>query len=103
MKIGDLILVTNSAFFEKAEIVEKSKGIYTLSNGIKMDATCTPLNSKYKLEPFDKDKYELLLSKGTITRCLVELNSLHKHGMIDGEDAIKTAKKLLKLVNKLKK
>lgn len=103
MKIGDLVLVTHNAFFEKAEIVEKNKGVYTLSNGIKMDAMYNPLNSKYKLEPFDQEEYDLLLSKGTITRCLVELNSLHKHGMIEGRIAITTAKKLSKLVNKLKK
>ena len=37
MKVGDLLLVTGTAFFEKTKIVDRNKGIYTLENGIKTD------------------------------------------------------------------
>ena len=56
MKVGDLLLVTGPAFFEKTAIKERKKGIYTLENGIKMDRTLHPLNSKYKIEVFDEEK-----------------------------------------------
>ena len=39
MKVGDLLLVTGTAFFEKTKIVDRNKGIYTLENGIKTDRT----------------------------------------------------------------
>lgn len=47
MKVGDLLLVTGPAFFEKTAIKERKKGIYTLENGIKMDRNSS--SSKFEV------------------------------------------------------
>ena len=44
MKVGDLLLVTGPAFFEKTAIKERKKGVYTLENGIKTDRDLNPIN-----------------------------------------------------------
>lgn len=75
MKVGDLLLVTGTAFFEKTKIVDRNKGIYTLENGIKTDKTLHPLNSTYKVEPFDEEKYKKSHGTETFNQKFGEIDS----------------------------
>lgn len=59
MKVGDLLLVTGPAFFEKTAIKERKKGVYTLENGIKTDRDLNPINSKYQIEVLTKKSIKL--------------------------------------------
>lgn len=90
MKVGDLLLVTGPAFFEKTVIKERKNGIYTLENGIKMDRTLHPLNSKYKIEVFDEEKYKTMTAQRTLTRGIDKLAAINKKG-IENADIIRYA------------
>ena len=103
MKVGDLLLVTGSAFFEKTAIKEMKKGIYTLENGIKMDRTLHPLNSKYKIEVFDEEKYKTMTAQRTLTSGIEKLASINKKG-IENTDLIRyAAAKISRIIEKLEK
>ena len=102
MKVGDFVLVTGTAFFEKAEIVERKKGIYTLSNGIKTDFNLNPINSKLKIEKFNEQKYAELTADGEISRAFTALKKMVDRKSISGAQKVYLATKLNKLLNKLK-
>lgn len=94
-KVGDLVLVTGTAHFEKAEIITRKKGIYTLNNGIKMDRTLKPLNSKCKIREFHESEYEFLLCQREIPRFLKTIGDNFK--ACPHDTALKLSKKLKKL------
>ena len=73
MKVGDLLLVTGPAFFEKTAIKERKKGVYTLENGIKTDRDLNPINSKYQIEVFNEEKYKTLVAQRTLNHDLEKL------------------------------
>lgn len=101
MKVGDLLLVTGTAFFEKTKIVDRNKGIYTLENGIKTDKTLHPLNSTYKVEPFDEEKYKNLMAKRVLTRNLEKLTLINNKGIENPEIIRYAAAKLGRILEKL--
>lgn len=101
MKVGDLLLVTGPAFFEKTYIKSKEKGVYILENGIKIDRSLTPLNSKYKVEKFDDEKYRLLKAKRVVDRGLEKISTLVKEGISD-EDIIFLAGKVKRILKRIK-
>lgn len=103
MKVGDLLLVTGPAFFEKTAIKERKKGIYTLENGIKMDRTLHPLNlnSKYKIEVFDEEKYKTLIAQRTLTRGIDKLAAINKKGIEDANIIRYAAAKISRILEKL--
>lgn len=101
MKVGDLLLVTGPAFFEKTPIKSKEKGVYTLENGIKIDRHLTPLNSKYQVEKFDDEKYRLLKAKRVVNRGLEKISILVKEGISD-EDTIFLAGKVKRILKRIK-
>lgn len=101
MKVGDLLLVTGPAFFEKTSIKSKGKGVYILENGIKIDRYLTPLNSKYQIEKFDDEKYRLLKAKRVVNRGLEKISTLVKEGISD-EDTIFLAGKVKRILKRIK-
>lgn len=101
MKVGDLLLVTGTAFFEKTKIVDRNKGIYTLENGIKTDRTLHPLNSTYKVEPFDEEKYKNLMTQRFLTRNLEKLTLINNKGIENPEIIRYAAAKLGRILEKL--
>lgn len=103
MKVGDLLLVTGPAFFEKTAIKERKKGIYTLENGIRTDRTLHPLNSKYQIEVFNEEKYKNLIAQRTLNRGLEKLAIINKKG-IENPDLIRyAAAKISRIIEKLEK
>lgn len=103
MKVGDLLLVTGTAFFEKTKIVDQNKGIYTLENGIKTDRTLHPLNSTYKVEPFDEEKYKNLMAHRVLTRNLEKLTLINNRGIENPEIVRYAAAKLSRILEKIEK
>lgn len=101
MKVGDLLLVTSPAFFEKTAIKERKKGIYTLENGIKTDRDLNPLNSKYKIEIFDEEKYKTLVAQRTLTRGLDKLATFNKKGIENPNIIRYAAAKISRIIEKL--
>lgn len=101
MKVGDLLLVTGPAFFEKTAIKERKNGIYTLENGIKMDRTLHPLNSKYKIEVFDEEKYKTMTAQRTLTRGIDKLAAINKKGIGNANIIMYTAAKISRILKKL--
>ena len=101
MKVGDLLLVTGPAFFEKTAIKERKKGIYTLENGIKMDITLHPLNSKYKIEVFDEEKYKTMTAQRTLTRGIDKLAAINKKGIENAHIIRSAAAKISRILEKL--
>lgn len=101
MKVGDLLLVTGTAFFEKTKIVDRNKGIYTLENGIKTDRTLHPLNSTYKVESFDEEKYKNLMAQRLLTRNLEKLTLINNKGIENPEIVRYAANKLSRILEKL--
>jgi hypothetical protein len=101
MKVGDLLLVTGPAFFEKTAVRERKNGIYTLENGIKIDRTLHPLNSKYQIEVFDEEKYKTITAQRTLTRGIDKLAAINKKG-IENADIIRyAAVKISRILEKL--
>lgn len=101
MKVGDLLLVTGPAFFEKTAVKERKNGIYTLDNGIKMDKTLHPLNSKYKIEVFDEEKYKTMTAQRTLTSGIDKLAAINKKG-IENDNIIRyAAAKISRILEKL--
>ena len=63
LNIGDPVLVTGPAHFEKAEVIERSKGIYTLNNQMKITKDLSIIgNSRFKVTPFNDEEYDYLLA-----------------------------------------
>lgn len=103
MKVGDLLLVTGPAFFEKTAIKERKKGIYTLENGIKTDRDLNPLNSKYQIEVFNEEKYKTMVAQRNLNRDIEKLASINKKG-IENPDLIRySAAKISRIIEKLEK
>lgn len=101
MKVGDLLLVTGPAFFEKTTIKERKKGIYTLDNGIKTDRTLRPINSKYQIEVFNEEKYKTLVAQRTLNRDLEKLAAINKKG-IENPDIVRyAAAKISRIIEKI--
>lgn len=101
MKVGDLLLVTGPAFFEKTAIRERKNGIYTLENGIKMDRTLHPLNSKYKIEVFDEEKYKTMTAQRTLTHGIYKLAAINKKGIENANIIRYAAAKISRILEKL--
>lgn len=101
MKVGDLLLVTGPAFFEKTSIKSKEKGVYLLENGIKVDRSLKPLNSKYQIEKFDNEKYRLLKAKRVVNRGIEKISSIIKEGISD-DDTIFLAGKVKRILKRIK-
>lgn len=101
MKVGDLLLVTGPAFFEKTAIMERKNGIYTLENGIKMDRTLHPLNSKYKIEVFDEEKYKTMTAQRTLTHGIDKLAAINKKGIENANIIRYAAAKISRILEKL--
>lgn len=100
LNIGDSVLVTGPAHFEKAEVIERSKGIYTLDNQMKITNDLNVIgNSRFKVTPFDDEEYNYLLAVNQIPRQL----SLIKEKMDQGlsrESILKIHHKLKSLITK---
>lgn len=101
MKVGDLLLVTGPAFFEKTSIKSKEKGVYLLENGIKIDNTMKPLNSKYQIEKFNEDKYKLLKASRVVNRGIEKIYAKVKEGLSE-EETLFLAGKLKRILKKIK-
>lgn len=101
MKVGDLLLVTGPAFFEKTAIKEREKGIYTLENGIRTDGTLHPLNSKYQIEVFNEEKYKTLIAQRTLNRGLEKLAAINKKGIENANIIRYAAAKISRILEKL--
>lgn len=101
MKTGDEVLVVGPAFFEKTKIKDHKKGIFYLENGIQMNRQLQALNSKYKIEPLDKEKYELLMAKRILSRGIEKLDKIFRDGIQDPEKIKYAARKLQKILEKL--
>lgn len=101
MKIGDELLVVGTAFFEKTTVKSKNKGIWYLENGIQVDRDLKPLNSKYKVEKFDQEKYDFLMSKRILSQGLEKLNQIIKSNTLTQDQTKYFARKIQKLVEKL--
>lgn len=96
-KVGDMVLVLGPAHFEKSEIIDRKKGVFTLKNGILMDRDFYPKNSKMKIKPFNQEEYDFLVAKQQIPRFLDLIKA--RIQSLDQEKAIKLHKKLSKMVN----
>lgn len=103
MKVGDLILVTGPGFFEKSIIKEKKSGVWVLDNGIQADSTLKALNSKYKLEVYDEDKYKILCANRVLTRGLDKLQAIVQKGMDNPSDILYAASKVQRILDKIGK
>lgn len=101
MKVGDLLLVTGPAFFEKTAIKERKKGIYTLDNGIKTDRTLRPINSKYQIEVFNEEKYKTLVAQRTLNRDLEKLAAINKKGIKNPDIIRYAAAKISRIIEKI--
>ena len=101
MKVGDLLLVTGPAFFEKTAIKERKNGIYTLENGIKTDITLHPLNSKCKIEVFDEEEYKTLIAQRTLNHDLEKLAAINKKGIKNPDIIRYAAAKISRIIEKI--
>lgn len=101
MKVGDLLLVIGPAFFEKTSIKSKEKGVYLLENGIKIDNTLKPINSKYQVEKFDENKYKLLKASRVVNRGIEKISNKVKEGLSD-EDTLFLAGKVKRILKRIK-
>ena len=101
MKVGDLLLVTGTAFFEKTKIDDRNKGKNTLEYVIKTDKKQYKLNSTYNVEPFDEEKYKNLLAQRLLTRNLEKLTLINNKGIENPEIVRYAANKLSRILEKL--
>lgn len=71
LNIGDSVLVTGPAHFEKAEVIERSNGVYTLNNQMKITKDLSIIGkSRFKVSPFDQEEYDYLIAVNQIPRQL---------------------------------
>lgn len=101
MKVGDLLLVTGPAFFEKTAIKERKKGVYTLENGIKTDRDLNPINSKYQIEVFNEEKYKTLVAQRTLNHDLEKLAAINKKGIKNPDIIRYAATKISRIIEKI--
>ena len=80
MNIGDEFLVSGPTFYEKAHIIEKKKyrdkKVYLLSNNIMLSRRGEPINSKFTIEPYSKDREEYLRNLHLLPKKLRKLESV---------------------------
>lgn len=102
LKEKDALLVTGPAHYEKALVDSVLKGNkYKLNNGITIDNNLNIISivtSKFKVELFDEDKYNYLLSMERIPRILGKINE--KLEKLPNESVIKLYNKLRKMEEK---
>lgn len=97
LQLGQLFIVTGPHHYEKAEVIGIDKKVYTLDNGIKINRHLEPLNSRLTIEPFDQDKWDLLVAKGNLPKLISKLSSIK----VPDEKVIMVYNKLNKLISKL--
>lgn len=103
LKEKDALLVTGPAHYEKALVDSVLKGNkYKLNNGMTIDNNLNIISivtSKFKVELFDEDKYNYLLSMERIPRILGKINN-EGLGKLPNESVVKLYNKLRKMEEK---
>lgn len=100
LNIGDPVLVTGPAHFEKAEVIERSKGIYTLNNQMKITKDLSIIgNSRFKVTPFNDEEYSYLLAVNQIPRQLSIIKEKMDKGLAK-EPILKIHQKLKNIITK---
>ena len=100
LNIGDPVLVTGPAHFEKAEVIERSKGIYTLNNQMKITKDLSIIgNSRFKVTPFNDEEYSYLLAVNQIPRQLSIIKEKMDKGLAK-ESILKIHQKLKNIITK---
>lgn len=96
LQIGERFLVTSKYHYEIATVISAEKGRYTLDNQLVIDRDLNPLNTiRYKVEPFNQDKWDLLTAKGELPKLMARLAS----SKVSEDKIIKVHKKLVKLLS----
>ena len=99
LKVGETFTVTGPSHFEKATVEKVEKGVYTLSNGLKINSSLEVLgSSRFKVKPFDENEYRYLLATNQIPRFLDQIKSSYKN--LPQENLVKVHEKLKKLTQK---
>lgn len=100
LNIGDPVLVIGPAHFEKAEVIERSKGIYTLNNQMKITKDLSIIgNSRFKITPFNNEEYNYLLAVNQIPRQLSIIKEKMDNGLAK-ESILKIHQKLKNIITK---
>lgn len=100
MKVGDLLLVTGPAFFEKTAIKERKKGVYTLENGIKTDRDSI-LSILVSNRGFNEEKYKTLVAQRTLNHDLEKLAAINKKGIKNPDIIRYAAAKISRIIEKI--
>ena len=94
------LLDTDGRNFEKAEVIERSKGIYTLNNQMKITKDLSIIgNSRFKVTPFNDEEYNYLLAVNQIPRQLSIIKEKMDQGLAK-ESILKIHQKLKNIITK---
>lgn len=64
LKVGDPILITGPAHYEKATVIKVEKNVVTLDNQMKIDQEFNNITKTSMVaEPWDQDKFNILHAK----------------------------------------
>ena len=67
LKVGDPILITGPAHYEKATVIKVEKNVVTLDNQMKIDHEFNNLTKTSMVaEPWDQDKFDILHARSKI-------------------------------------
>jgi hypothetical protein len=97
-RIGERVIITGTAHFEIAEIVSISDHIL-LSNMIKTTLELVPINSNYRVLPYDETLANQLDSENKTFPLIETLSTLYRNKKIKSTQFPKIVKKLTYLIN----
>lgn len=99
LKVGDYVLATAFAYFEKCLITSIDGNTAVLENGIKFNTkTWEPKNSKCKLEVFDQGIYDMLVARLELPKMVLALQTLVASNKLADTEVIMIHRKISKIV-----
>ena len=99
LKVGDPVLITGYAHFEKAEVVAIKNGAYHLNNQMVINSDFDNLvRSNMKAEAWNEDKYNYLKARYLIP---VKLSTIQRHWRsLSDEEALALFNKLNHIIKR---
>ena len=99
LKVGDLILITGPAHYEKATVIKVEKNVVTLDNQMKIDHEFNNLTKTSMVaEPWNQDKFDILHAKRMMEPWLFAIQSGWRE--LTDEAIVAIEHKLSKIIEK---
>lgn len=99
LKVGDHILITGPAHYEKATVIQVEKNVVTLDNQMKIDHGFNNITrTNMVAEPWDQDKFDILHAKRRIDPEIFAIQRNWRR--LPDEDIVALEHKLNKILNK---